>query len=58
VRLSDAASQGMRMGTDTLAREWGAMVRTLRQQLEQALAALRARGDLARGDAAAGPDSA
>ncbi|NLA66961.1 MAG: Hpt domain-containing protein, partial [Gammaproteobacteria bacterium] len=58
VRLSDAASQGMRLATDALVREWPTMVRLLRQQLEQALSALRARGDLARGDAAAGPDSA
>ncbi|MBJ6977818.1 ATP-binding protein [Luteimonas sp. MC1895] len=58
VRLSETASEGMRMPTDGLVREWPGMVRLLRQQLEQALAALRARGDLARGDAAAGPDSA
>jgi two-component system sensor histidine kinase RpfC len=58
VRLSDAASHGMRMATDQLVREWQGMLRLLRQQLEQALSALRARGDLARGDAASGPDSA
>ncbi|WP_243708077.1 ATP-binding protein [Luteimonas arsenica] len=58
VRLSDEASHGMRMSTDELVREWPGMVRVLRQQLEQALSALRARGDLARGDAATGPDSA
>jgi two-component system sensor histidine kinase RpfC len=58
VRLSDSASQGMRMATDGLVREWPGMVRMLRQQLEQALAALRARGDLTRGDTASGPDSA
>ncbi|MEN1971085.1 ATP-binding protein [Luteimonas sp. MJ204] len=58
VRLSDSASQGMGMHSDELTREWPGMVRLLRQQLEQALAALRARGDLARGDTAAGPDSA
>ena len=58
VRVSETASDGMRMPTDGLVREWKGMVRMLRQQLEQALAALRARGDLARGDAATGPDSA
>src|SRR5690606_2550960 len=57
VRLSDGASQGMRMHGDELGREWAGMVRLLRQQLEQALTALRARGDLVR-DAASGPDSA
>ena len=58
VRVSETASDGMRMPTDGLLREWNGMVRLMRQQLEQALAALRARGDLARGDAATGPDSA
>ena len=58
VRLSDSASQGMGMHSDELAREWPGMVRLLRQQLEQALAALRARGDLVHGDTASGPDSA
>lgn len=58
VRLSDTASQGMRMATDQLGREWPGIVRLLRQQLEQALTALRARGDLGRGDVAVGPDSA
>ena len=56
-RLSEGASQGMRMHSDALVREWPGAVRLLRQQLEQALAALRARGDLTR-DAASGPDSA
>lgn len=58
VRLSETASEGMRMPTDGLEREWQGVLRMLRQQLEQALAALRERGDLARGDAASGPDSA
>ncbi|MEN1959789.1 ATP-binding protein [Luteimonas sp. MJ246] len=58
VRLSDSASQGMGMHSDELAREWPGMVRLLRQQLEQALTALCARGDLVHGDAATGPDSA
>src|SRR5690606_33404239 len=58
VRLSDAASQGMRMATDGLVREWPGLVRLLRQQLEQALSAPRARGDLARGASATGPASA
>lgn len=59
VRLSDTASQGMRMPTDELLREWAGLVRLLRQQLEQALSALHARGDLARiDDLASGPDSA
>ena len=57
VRLSESASQGMPMPSDELGREWAGAVRLLRQQLEQALSALRARGDLVR-DAAIGPDSA
>ena len=57
VRLSESASQGMSMPSDELGREWAGAVRLLRQQLEQALTALRARGDLGR-DALTGPDSA
>ena len=54
VRVSETASDGMRMPTDGLLREWNGMVRLMRQQLEQALAALRARGDLARGHPGSG----
>lgn len=57
VRLSESASQGMSMPSDELGREWAGAVRLLRQQLEQALTALRAKGDLDR-DVATGPDSA
>jgi two-component system sensor histidine kinase RpfC len=58
VRLADTASEGMRMPADRLLREWAGIVRMIRQQLEQALTALRDRGDLSRADASAGPESA
>ena len=59
VRLAETASQAMRMGSEQLGREWRGMLPLLRQQLEQALAALRKRGDLARGDdASGGPEGA
>lgn len=48
VRLADSASEGMGMASDQLLREWSSIIRTLRQQLEQALTALRERGDLVR----------
>ena len=48
-RLADAASEGMRASSERLAREHAGMARVLRQQLEQAIAALRERGDLAQG---------
>ncbi|MDQ3494407.1 MAG: ATP-binding protein [Pseudomonadota bacterium] len=47
IRLASNASEGMKMASDQLFREWTGMTRTLRQQLEQALCALRERGDLA-----------
>jgi two-component system, sensor histidine kinase RpfC len=47
VRLADTASEGMRMPSDRLLPEWNGLVKQLRQQLEQASAALRERGDLA-----------
>ncbi len=47
IRLASSASEGMKMASDQLFREWTGMTRTLRQQLEQALSALRERGDLA-----------
>ncbi len=50
VRLADSASEGMRMPSDQLGREWKPLVRQLRQQLEQAVAALRERGDLTRAE--------
>ncbi|MBJ6980615.1 ATP-binding protein [Luteimonas sp. MC1572] len=58
VRLADTASEGMRMSADRLLREWTGIVRMVRQQLEQAVTALRDRGDLSRADAGAGPESA
>lgn len=51
VRLADSASEGMGMASDQLLREWSSIIRTLRQQLEQALTALRERGDLVRDEA-------
>ena len=47
VRLAESASEGMHMPSDQLAREWRMVGDQLRQQLEQALLALRDRGDLA-----------
>ncbi len=47
VRLADSASEAMRKSPDQLSSEWRGMIKLLRQQLEQALAALRDRGDLA-----------
>src|SRR3546814_5480780 len=44
IRLADTASEGMRMASDRLLAEWSGMVNLLRQQLEQASAALRERG--------------
>ena len=46
-RLADNASEGMRMPSDRLVAEHQGLIRALRQQLEQAIAALRQRGDLA-----------
>jgi two-component system sensor histidine kinase RpfC len=46
VRLADTASEGMRMPSDRLFAEWTGLLNLLRQQLEQASAALRERGDL------------
>ncbi|MGV8931546.1 MAG: ATP-binding protein [Luteimonas sp.] len=51
VRLADSASEGMRLSTDQLLRDWRGMVNLLRQQLQQALAALRERGELSAQDA-------
>src|SRR5690606_8128106 len=51
VRLADTASEGMRMPSDRLLAEWKGLLNLLRQQLEQAAAALRERGDLASPDA-------
>lgn len=46
IRLADSASEGMRMPSDQLVREHAGMTRIVRQQLEQAITALRERGDL------------
>ena len=46
VRLADNASNGMRLASDQLAADWRGIVQSQRQQLEQALSALRERGDL------------
>src|SRR5690606_995014 len=51
VRLADSASEGMRMSSDRLVGEWNGLLILLCQQLEQAAAALRERGDLAAPDA-------
>ncbi len=48
IRLADTASTGMRMRSEQLLNEWRGLLQTLAQQLEQALAALRERGDLPR----------
>ncbi|TWG91820.1 two-component system sensor histidine kinase RpfC [Luteimonas sp. J16] len=46
MQLSESASAGMRMPVDQLVRNWRNLDNALRQQLEQALAALREEGDL------------
>ncbi len=51
VRLAGTASEGMRMASDTLQRDWRGLAQQLQQQLQQALAALRERGDLTRQEA-------
>lgn len=48
VRLADSASTGMAMRSDQLQKEWGGLLLTLGQQLDEALVALRERGDLPR----------
>ena len=48
VRLAGTASEGMHMATDMLRRDWRGLAQQLQQQLRQALAALRERGDLTR----------
>ena len=51
MRLSESASAGMRMPTEQLLREWRGISNMLRQQLEQALVALREQGDLVQQEA-------
>ena len=51
VRLAEAASGAMDMGNEQLQGAWNRELALLRSQLEQALAALRERGDLPRSDA-------
>ncbi|MCA0392976.1 MAG: response regulator [Proteobacteria bacterium] len=51
MRLSESASAGMRMPGEQLVREWRGISNMLRQQLEQALAALREQGDLVQQEA-------
>jgi two-component system sensor histidine kinase RpfC len=51
VRVACTASEGMRMASDTLHRDWHDLLQQLRQQLQQALTALRERGDLTRQEA-------
>jgi two-component system sensor histidine kinase RpfC len=51
VRLAETASEGMHMATDMLQRDWRDLAQQLQQQLRQALAALRERGDLTRQEA-------
>lgn len=48
VRLADSASTGMGMRSEQLLKEWNGLLQTLGQQLDQALVALRDRGDLPR----------
>ena len=48
VRLAETASTGMRMRSEQLLREWNGLLQSLGQQLDQALVALRERGDLPR----------
>ncbi len=55
VRVAESASEAMRIPSERLAREWRVIGNRLRQQLEQALSALRENGSLAAGDA--GQDS-
>lgn len=50
VRLAATASTGMGMRSEQLLKEWSGLLQTLGQQLDQALAALRDRGDLPRAD--------
>jgi two-component system sensor histidine kinase RpfC len=51
VRLAGIASEGMGLGSDRLQRDWRGLLQQLRQQLQQALTALRERGDLTRQEA-------
>jgi two-component system sensor histidine kinase RpfC len=51
VRLARTASEGMHMDAGTLQRDWHGLAQQLRQQLQQALTALRERGDLTRQEA-------
>ncbi len=55
VRLAESASEAMRIPSERLVREWRVIGNRLRQQLEQALSALRENGSLAAGEA--GQDS-
>ncbi|MDR7192478.1 ATP-binding protein [Luteimonas terrae] len=48
VRVADTASIGMGMRSEQLLKEWKGLLQTLVQQLDQALVALRDRGDLPR----------
>ncbi|MEO6264259.1 MAG: response regulator, partial [Luteimonas sp.] len=51
VRLAETALEGMHMSSDRLQREWQGLSQQFRQQLQQAITALRDRGDLARSEA-------
>jgi two-component system sensor histidine kinase RpfC len=51
VRLAGIASEGMNLASDRLQRDWRGLLQQLRQQLQQALTALRERGDLTRQEA-------
>ncbi len=51
IRLAETASEGMLMAADRLRREWQGLLQQLRQQLQQAVTALRDRGDLLRSEA-------
>ncbi|KPN20368.1 hypothetical protein AO715_10845 [Xanthomonas sp. Mitacek01] len=48
IRLADTASTGMKMRSEQLLKDWSGLLQTLGQQLDQALVALRERGDMPR----------
>ncbi|HVR81615.1 MAG TPA: ATP-binding protein [Luteimonas sp.] len=51
VRLAETASAGMRLANDRLQHDWQGLLQQLRQQLQQAITALRERGDMTRAEA-------
>lgn len=55
LRLAETASQGMALSPARLAQEWNGLLASLHGQLEQAIEALRASGELAGEEARPGP---